>query len=100
MEIKDQGVGRIAYLLDYGLDEAQFQMIVRGEQSIGRLNQDWAAARLLEFAPYEDIIRIIGYSALVQNWPRWRAKISSESRRRGLDFLSNWLLKNHPELCV
>jgi hypothetical protein len=89
----------IPYVWDYDLDEEQFQAILDGKKVIGRLNQDWAACRLVEYAPYEEIIQRIGYRRLVQNWPRWRGKIRSKSRRRGFDFLVTWLPDKHPEYC-
>jgi hypothetical protein len=54
--------------------------------------------RLIEWAPYEEMIRRIGYRALVENWPRWRKRVRSHSTRRGLDFLVEWLPFFHPEL--
>jgi hypothetical protein len=89
----------LAYVWDYDLDEAQFQEILAGRRVLGRLDQDWAARRLLEYASYEDIVRQIGFIQLVKNWPRWRQGIRSQSRKRGLDFLVKWLPEKHPELC-
>ena len=65
---------------------------------IGRLNCDWAAIRLLEYGAYADIIRLLGFAALVQGWPDWRHRIRFETRRRGFDFLVKWLPRHHPEL--
>ena len=81
------------------MDEQQFRAILDGQQVMGRLNQDWAARRLLEYAPYEEIIRLLGFPRLIQNWPRWRARIRSKSRKRGFDFLVKWLPEKHPERC-
>mgnify|MGYP001610828872 FL=1 len=89
---------RLPYLWDYDLDQPQFQEILEGRRAVGRLNQDWAACRLLEYAPYEEIIRLIGFKRLVENWPRWRGKIRSKSRVRGFDFLVEWIPAKHPEL--
>ena len=89
---------RLPYVWDYDLDQEQFREILDGQITKGRLNQDWAARRLLEYAPYDEIIRLIGYKKLVENWPRWRGKIRSKSRVRGFDFLVKWLPEKHPEL--
>jgi hypothetical protein len=89
---------RLSYVWDYDIDYAQFLEILEGRQAIGRLNQDWAARRLLEYAPYEEIVRLIGFRKLVANWARWREKIRSKSRLRGFDFLVKWLPEKHPEL--
>lgn len=89
---------RAAYVWDYEMDEATFRAILAGELALGRLDQDWAAVRLLEYAPYHEIVQLLGYGRLVANWPRWRNHIRAENQKRGLDFLVEWLPKNHPEL--
>lgn len=89
---------RLSYVWDYDINYTQFLEILEGRQVIGRLDQDWAARRLLEYAPYEEIVRLIGFRKLVENWPRWREKIRSKSRLRGFDFLVKWLPEKHPEL--
>ena len=90
---------QIYYILDYGLDEEKFLAILQGKQIIGRLDRDWAAVKLLEFGTYQDIVRLLGFASLVENWPRWRSMVTLASRRRGIDFLTSWLTNNHPELC-
>lgn len=90
---------RLPYVWDYEIDTETFLEILAGKRSIGRLNQDWAATRMLEYAPYKDIVHQIGYRRLIENWPHWRKKIRSQSRRRGFDFLVSWLPEKHPELC-
>lgn len=89
---------RPPYLWDYDLTEDQFVLLLAGTLTLGRLGQDWAAVRLLEHAPYADIVRLLGFPRLVAGWPRWRGRVRSLSRRRGLDFLVEWLPRHHPEL--
>ena len=89
---------RLPYVWDYDLDQTQFVEILEGRGTKGRLNQDWAARRLLEYASYDEIIRLIGFRKLVENWPRWRGRIRSKSRVRGFDFLVKWLPEKHPEM--
>ena len=89
---------RLSYIWDYDLDETSFIEILEGQRMFGRLDQDWAARRLLEYAPYEEIVRLIGFPRLVKNWPRWRERIRSKSRKRGIEFLVKWLPEKHPEL--
>ena len=88
---------RSPYVWDYDLSDTQFMDILEGRLTIGRLNRDWAARRLLEYAPYEEIIRLIGFKQLVENWSRWRTGVRSTRRVRGLDFLVAWLPAKHPE---
>jgi hypothetical protein len=89
---------RLPYVWDYQINEKQFSDILAGRATLGQLNRDWAAVRLLEYAPYPEIVRLLGYRALIIGWPRWRAKIRSQSRKRGFDFLVSWLPQHHPEL--
>ncbi len=89
---------RLPYVWDYDIDADQFRAILAGQMTLGRLNREWAAVRLLEYAPYPEIVRLLGYRALLDGWPRWRKHIRSSSRKRGLDFLASWLPEHHPEL--
>lgn len=89
---------RLPYLWDYEIDEHQFRELLAGRTSVGRLDRRWAAVRLLEHAPYAEIVRLLGFRDLVRGWAEWRPHIRSESRRRGLDFLVEWIPKHHPEL--
>lgn len=91
-------MNRLSYVWDYDIDYEQFCKLLDGKLTLGRLDQDWAAVRLLEYAPYAEIVRLMGFRALVAGWPRWRPAIRSESRKRGLDFLVEWLPQHHPEL--
>ena len=88
------------YLWDYNLDEIQFVEILAGRQTLGRLDRDWAVVRLIEYAPYEEIKRLIGFKDLVAGWAGWRDRVRSKTRKRGLDFLVEWLPQNEPELLV
>lgn len=88
---------RPTYLWDYDLDEARFADLLSGRTTVGGLDQDWATVRLLEYAPYREIIRVLGYRELVERWPRVRERVRSPGRRRGFDFLVRWLTAHHPE---
>lgn len=86
------------YLWDYEISEGEFRALLDGRATLGRLDQDWAAIRLIEYASYQEIIRLLGFNRLVDGWPRWRKHIRSVSRKRGLDFLTNYLSTQHPEM--
>lgn len=88
----------LPWVWDYDLDEDRFRAILAGREALGRLDRDWAAVRLLEHAPYADVRRLLDFRDLIEGWPRWRSRIRSDSRRRGFDFLVEWLPRNHPEL--
>lgn len=91
-------MARPSYVWDYDIDESTFREILAGKTTVGRLDRNWAATRLLEHAPYREIVRLLGFRALIEGWPAWRPRIRSESRRRGFDFLAEWIPSRHPEL--
>lgn len=89
---------RLPYVWDYDIDEDEFRDLLAGRLQLGRLDRLWAAVRLLEYAPYREIVRMLGFRALIQGWPEWRRYVRSPGRLRGFDFLAEWLPKHHPEL--
>jgi len=89
---------RLPYVWDYDIDETMFRDLLAGRLTLGRLNRDWAAVRLLEYAPYREVVSVLGFQALVEGWPRWRTRIRAQDRQRGFDFLVEWLPVHHPEL--
>ena len=84
------------WLWDNDLDEEEFVELLSGRKRRGRRDQTWAAVRLLDYAPYRDIRRLVKLKDLKEHWPQWRARVRSVSRRRGVDFLVSYL-DNHPE---
>lgn len=89
---------RSPYVWDYNITAEQFRQMLDGTFELGRLNRDWAVVRLIEYAPYDELIRQIGYRGLVEGWPRWRPRVRAHDQRRALDFVVNWVLTYHPEL--
>ena len=89
---------RYPWVWDYDIDEQQFDDILAGRLTIGRLNRDWAAVRLIEYAGYWEMIGRIGFAGLAHDWPRWRPRVRGEKLQGALDFLVNWVASAHPEL--
>ena len=89
---------RLPFVWDYDLDEGDFRALLEGRRSIGRLDRNWAAVRLLEYASYPEIRPLLSLRDLVQGWPSWRGRIRSQTRRRGLDFLVDWVPRQRPDL--
>jgi hypothetical protein len=87
-----------SYVWDYPLTGEQFEAILRGDLHHERFSQAWAAVRVLEYAPYAEIRRLIGFPLLIAKWADWRSGVRSRQRREALDFLIVWLPANHPEL--
>jgi hypothetical protein len=86
------------YVWDYDITQEQFDAMLDGRYEDGHLNRDWAAVRLIEWAPYREMIQRIGYKALAENWSRWRGRLRSAQQVRSIDFLVEWLPVHHPEL--
>ena len=76
------------YVWDYDITQEQFDALLDGNLTIGHLDRNWAAVRLIEWAPYREMIQRLGYRGLVEGWPQWRS----------LDFVVAWLPEHHPEL--
>ncbi len=55
-EETSQPHNRLWYVWDYDIDEETFQAMLDGKVTRGRLGRDWAAVRLLEYAPYPEIV--------------------------------------------
>ncbi len=89
---------RLPYVWDYNIDADQFRQILDGKLTIGRLDQRWAAVRLIDYAPYEEIIQQLGFRRLIEGWKDWKPYVKSRGCRRGIDFLVEWIPRHHPEL--
>ena len=91
---------RFPWLWDYVLDEATFSPLLRGAAVIPPLDRDWAAVRLIEYAPWAEIVRRLGWRALAEDWPRWRPRVRSISGRRGIDFAVEWVQANRANVAA
>lgn len=87
----------LPYVWDYDIAEEDFADLLEGSRRIGRLDRDWAVLRLLNYAPYSEIIRLLGFKQLLEGWPGWRDRVRSPGRRRGFDFLAAWLPEHREE---
>lgn len=84
-----------SFLWDYNITDAQFKEILSGKLTIGRLDQDWAASRLLEYGSYDEIKSELGLSQLIKGWPKWRTAIKSTRRQRAFDWFVTWVPEHH-----
>src|SRR3990172_6239139 len=60
---------RLPFVWDYDLAEGDFEALLAGRKTIGRLDRNWAAVRVLEYAPYAEIRRLLSLRSLVDGWP-------------------------------
>ena len=86
------------FVWEFELDETQFWAILDGKLDHPEIDRDWTIVRLLEFAPYGEIVQRLGFKQILEGWPRWRQKINNQGRIRGFDFLADWLPLHYPDL--
>jgi hypothetical protein len=86
------------FLWDYNINEENFQKILAGKLTLGRIDKKWAITRLLEYGSYSEIIHLLGFKGFTEEWPEIREYVRSPRRKRGFDFLHKWLVEKHKEL--
>ena len=86
-----------AYIWDYDIDEGKLRDILSGQITMASLDKRRAIVRLFEHAPFQEIVRLLGYREIVKQWPAMRSRIRSQSRKRGFDFLVERLKNKFPE---
>ncbi|MDW8308979.1 MAG: hypothetical protein RMK20_06365 [Verrucomicrobiales bacterium] len=82
---------RYPWLWDTDLDNEMFEAILRGEHQDAQHDALWAMCRLIEYAPFGEIKRLLPRELFLREWPRLAPRIRSEARRRGMDFFYRWL---------
>jgi hypothetical protein len=73
------------------MDDATFESILRGRESHWPHDKQWALLRLIEYAPYREIRRLLPQEQFLEEWPALAARVRSRTRRLGMDFLYRWL---------
>lgn len=90
---------RYPWVWDYDLTRQEFDDILAGKLvKWGKLDRDWAAVRLIEYAGYREMMRRIGFPVFVRNWQRWRPRVRGKELQQSLDWLALWMTSRHPEL--
>ena len=79
------------WLWDVDLDNATFEAILRGRLSVSGLDAEWAMLRLIEYAPYREVRRLLPWDDFLRRWPVLMAQVRSESRGAGMDFVASWI---------
>lgn len=78
---------RYAWLWDREMDADDFDAILSGRRPSSLSQRQWALIRLLEFAPYAEIRRLLPRDFFVAQWETLRSRMRSSSRREGMAFL-------------
>lgn len=82
---------RYPWLWDVEMDNTAFEAVLRGKEEKPPHDQCWAITRLLEYAPYSDIRRLLPDDILLQRWPEVALRLRSKARREGMAFVCQWL---------
>jgi hypothetical protein len=79
---------RYPWLWDCDLDNIGFEAALHGH---GERDEHWAITRLLEYAPFTEIKRLLPRERFLQCWPQIEPRIRSKARRQGMNFYHHWL---------
>lgn len=79
------------WLWDADLDHEAFDPTLRGERHDPQRDALWAMRRLIEYAPFSEIKRLLPRELFLREWLRLSARARSDMRRRGMDFFYRWL---------
>ncbi len=79
---------RYPWLWDSDLDNAGFEAALHGR---GERDERWAMARLIEYAPFSEIKRLLPRDRFLQDWPAIAPRVRSKTRRAGMEFFHRWL---------
>jgi hypothetical protein len=82
--------GRYAWLWDVDLDAAAFDAILSGDGAVDLERRQWAILRLIEYAPYSEIRRLLPRDFFIEQWPALASRVRSRTRRKGMSFLHDW----------
>jgi len=74
------------------MDAACFQRMLAGQEQGPFFDQQWALIRLIDYAPYADILRLLPRQAFLKLWPQIEGRIRSAMRREGMAFVRERLL--------
>jgi hypothetical protein len=85
---------RYPWLWDTNLDNDGFEALLRGRAQNGAHDDRWAMVRLIEYAPFSEIKRLLPRESFLSTWPELSSRVRSSSRREGMDFFYQWL-KDH-----
>ena len=86
---------RYPWLWDTDLDNEGFDALLSGRQGADGRDERWAMVRLIEYAPFNEIKRLLPREAFLKRWDELSPRVRSETRRKGMSFFQQWL-REHP----
>ena len=82
---------RYSWLWDTELDNAGFEAALRGQVREAGHDERWALTRLVEYAPFAELKRLLPRDRFLERWPEIAPRVRSETRREGMEFFYQWL---------
>ena len=81
---------RCPWLWDVDLDSASFEALLAGGSGSLPHDRRWALLRLVEYAPYAEIRRLLPLDYFLEAWPSLAPRMRSQTRRQGMEFYYEW----------
>lgn len=81
---------RYAWLWDVDLDSESFDALLAGGPGSPPHDRRWALLRLVEYAPYAEIRRLLPLDFFLEAWPTLAPRVRSRTRRQGMEFYYSW----------
>ena len=81
---------RYAWLWDVEWDAAAFDAVLSGLGTVSLKDRQWAVVRLIEYAPWSEIRRLLPRDFFLEQWPVVAPRVRSRTRREGMAFLYDW----------
>ena len=81
---------RVAWLWDVDMDAAAFETLLSGQCKESIRDRHWALLRLIEYAPYSEIRRLLPLDYFLAEWPGLAPRVRSRTRRQGMTFFYEW----------
>ena len=82
---------RYPWLWDTDLDNEGFDALLHGQTRDQAHDELWAMTRLVEYAPFSELKRLLPRERFLEQWPRIAPRVRSAARRKGMDFFHQWL---------
>jgi hypothetical protein len=83
--------GHYPWLWDVDMDNGTFEALLAGRTAIPPFDTGWAILRLVEYAPYAEIKRLLPIETFLALWPELISHVRSRMRRDGMDFMCRWI---------
>ncbi len=72
------------------MDNAAFEEMLAGRREEPPHDQRWALVRLIEYAPWSELRRLLPREFFFAAWPELASRVRSKTRREGMDFFYKW----------